>query len=110
MVDTGLHTRRWARDQAISYKIGMLNNQELRAKTKAELGESFDIRDFHDEVLHSGAVPLPILEHVVEQYTANVKASDQADDRSLCNAGGTSISAGSPAEQGSPMTRSTAKN
>jgi len=105
VVDTGLHSRRWTRDQAIdyflrnsplsvgdataeveryisrpgqalSYKIGMLKIQELRARTKSELGDSFDIRDFHDEVLRNGAVPLPILERVVEQYIARVKASD----------------------------------
>jgi len=105
VVDTGLHTRRWTRDQAIdyflrnsplsvgdatveveryiarpgqalSYKIGMLKIQELRAKAKAELGNSFDIRDFHDEILRNGAVPLPILERVAEQYIARVKASD----------------------------------
>jgi len=105
VVDTGLHTRQWTREQAIdyflqnsplsvgdatveveryiarpgqalSYKIGMLKIQELRAKAEAELGESFDIREFHDAVLRNGAVPLPILERVVEQYIARVKASD----------------------------------
>jgi uncharacterized protein (DUF885 family) len=40
------------------------------------LGDSFDIRDFHDAVLRNGAVPLPILERVVEQYIASVKAAD----------------------------------
>jgi uncharacterized protein (DUF885 family) len=62
--------------QALSYKIGMLKIQELRAKAEAELGEAFDIRAFHDAVLRNGAVPLPILERVVEQYIVKVKASD----------------------------------
>ncbi len=105
VVDTGLHTRQWTREQAIdyflqnsplsvgdatveveryiarpgqalSYKIGMLKIQELRANAEAELGESFDIREFHDAVLRNGAVPLPILERVVDQYIARVKALD----------------------------------
>ena len=105
VVDTGLHTKQWTRDeaidyflqnsplsvgdatveveryiarpgQALSYKIGMLKIQELRAKAEAELGESFDIREFHDAVLRNGAVPLPILERVVNQYIARVKASN----------------------------------
>ena len=54
--------------QALLYKIGMLKIQELRAKAKSQLGDSFDIRDFHDEVLRNGAVPLPIPERVVERY------------------------------------------
>ncbi len=104
VVDTGLHTKRWTREQAIdyflqntplsvgdatteieryiarpgqalSYKIGMLKIQELRARAESELGGSFDIREFHDEVLRNGAVPLPILERVVAQYIARVKAA-----------------------------------
>ena len=104
VVDTGLHTRRWTREQAIdyflqntplsvgdatteieryiarpgqalSYKIGMLKIQELRARAESELGSKFDIREFHDEVLRNGAVPLPILERVVDQYIARVKAA-----------------------------------
>jgi len=106
VVDTGLHTKRWTREQAIdyflensplsvgdataeveryisrpgqalSYKIGMLKIQELRARAELALGDAFDIRNFHDEVLRNGAVPLPILERVVEQYIVKEKASDQ---------------------------------
>jgi uncharacterized protein (DUF885 family) len=103
VVDTGLHTKRWTREQAIeyflqntplsvgdatteieryiarpgqalSYKIGMLKIQELRARAESELGARFDIREFHDEVLRNGAVPLPTLERVVGLYIARVKA------------------------------------
>ncbi len=104
VVDTGLHTRRWTREkaidyflkntplsvgdataeieryiarpgQALSYKIGMLKIQELRGRAETELGSAFDIRDFHDEVLRNGAVPLPVLERVIDQYIARRKAS-----------------------------------
>ncbi|CAK9039303.1 DUF885 domain-containing protein [Durusdinium trenchii] len=102
VVDTGLHAKKWTREQAInyflqntplsvgdatteveryiarpgqalSYKIGMLKIQELRAKAETELGDAFDIRDYHDIVLQNGAVPLPILERLTEQYIAAQK-------------------------------------
>ncbi|MGD9801182.1 MAG: DUF885 family protein, partial [Parvularculaceae bacterium] len=56
--------------QALSYKIGMLRILELREKAKKSLGSKFDIRDFHDVVLKNGAVPLPILEELVDDYIA----------------------------------------
>jgi uncharacterized protein (DUF885 family) len=59
--------------QALSYKIGMLKILELREKAKAELGAKFDIRDFHDAVLKNGAVPLPVLEGLVDDYVAAKK-------------------------------------
>ncbi len=100
VVDTGLHTKKWTRQeginyflqntplsvgdatteieryiarpgQALSYKIGMLKIQELRAKAEAALGDKFDIRDYHDVVLQNGSVPLPILERLVDQYIAS---------------------------------------
>lgn len=104
VVDTGLHTKRWTREEAIAYflqntplsegdatteieryiarpgqalgyKIGMLKIQELRARASDALGDKFDIRAFHDVVLKNGAVPLPILERLVDQYIAEAHAS-----------------------------------
>lgn len=99
VVDTGIHHKRWSREQAIAwltentpnppgdiekaieryvvypgqataYMIGKLKIMELREKAKAELGTGFDIRAFHDTILTSGPVPLSILEENVEQWIA----------------------------------------
>jgi uncharacterized protein (DUF885 family) len=59
--------------QALSYKIGMLKILELRENAKKELGGKYDIRDFHDVVLKNGAVPLPVLEGLVNDYIAAKK-------------------------------------
>jgi uncharacterized protein (DUF885 family) len=104
VVDTGAHAKHWTREQmieymtsnnpmtvedatketeryidnpgqALSYKIGMLKILELREKAKAALGPKFDIRDFHDVVLRNGAVPLPVLESLVDDYVAAKKAA-----------------------------------
>ena len=102
VVDTGIHYFKWDRQraidyfkdnaaktdqdiineidryisnpgQALAYKIGELKIKELRAKSKNELGDKFDIKDFHDAVLLSGAVPLDILERNVDGYIARKK-------------------------------------
>ena len=102
VVDTGLHSKRWTREQAIqymtdnsalgledirseveryiaipgqalSYKVGSLKIQELRRKAEAELGDRFDIREFHAQVLDTGALPLPVLEAKIDRWIAAKK-------------------------------------
>jgi uncharacterized protein (DUF885 family) len=103
VVDTGIHSEGWTRQQAIdvfrdntaqdqraieaevdryitspalalAYKIGELKFKELRATAQRELGPAFDVRAFHDEVLRHGALPLDLLERNVKAWTAAVKA------------------------------------
>jgi uncharacterized protein (DUF885 family) len=105
VVDTGIHHSRWTREQAIdymkkntgmsdrdvtaeieryivmpgqatAYKVGMMKILELREKAKLALGDKFDLRDFHDVVLKNGAVPLDILETLVDRYIADKKSAD----------------------------------
>ncbi len=102
VVDTGLHHKQWTREEAIkymadncpgplddqkneveryivmpgqatAYMVGMLKILELRDMAKMELGAAFDIRDFHDVVLGSGALPLSQLEQLVKSYIAEKK-------------------------------------
>ena len=99
VVDTGIHNKKWTREEAIeymvantgmtttevtteieryivmpgqacAYKIGMLKILELREKAKKQLGEKFDLKKFHNVVLKNGAVPLDILEQIVDGYIA----------------------------------------
>lgn len=99
VVDTGMHAKHWTREQAIdymfshtgmtegdvvieierylvmpgqalAYKVGMLKILELRERAKTALGSKFDIREFHDEVLKNGAMPLGMLEQVIDAYIA----------------------------------------
>lgn len=103
VVDTGAHAKKWTREQmidymlannpmtpedatkeveryidtpgqALSYKVGMIRILALREKARAALGPRFDIRDFHDAVLKNGAVALPILEELVDDYIARKRA------------------------------------
>src|SRR6266571_2021105 len=103
VVDTGIHAKRWTREQAITYmrdktgmgdkevrseieryivnpgqacayKVGMLKILELRARAEKELGKKFDQREFHDVVLKNGALPLEILEEQVNDYIQRKKA------------------------------------
>lgn len=97
VVDTGIHAKRWTREQAIeymlantgmpevevvaeieryyvmpgqalAYKVGMMKILTLREKAKQSLGEKFNLRDFHDAVLKNGAMPLKVLERVIDDY------------------------------------------
>jgi uncharacterized protein (DUF885 family) len=61
--------------QATAYKMGMMKILELRQKAMDELGDRFDIRDFHDVVLKNGAVPLDILERLVDDYIELTQAT-----------------------------------
>ncbi len=102
VVDTGLHSKGWTREQAIqysldneaeseagitseierymanpgqalSYKIGQLKIRELRSKAERELGDTFDIRQFHNQVLETGCVPLALLENKINDWIAKSK-------------------------------------
>ena len=103
VVDTGLHAQGWTREDAIdymvnttgmatsdatseverymalpgqacSYKVGQLKILELREKARAALGPKFNLKDFHTVVLENGSVPLTVLEQLVDDWIAKVKA------------------------------------
>ena len=56
--------------QALSYKVGQLKIRELRTKAEAALGDKFDVREFHNQVLGSGSLPLSLLEEKIENWIA----------------------------------------
>jgi uncharacterized protein (DUF885 family) len=103
VVDTGMHAKGWSRQQAIdyfkdnaaktehdivveidrylvwpgqalAYKLGELKIKELRAYATRELGAKFDVREFHDEILRNGAIPLSVLETHIKEWVGRRKA------------------------------------
>jgi uncharacterized protein (DUF885 family) len=104
VVDTGIHYKRWTREKAIeymaehtglshevvvtqieryfvmpgqacAYKVGELKILELREKAKKALGDKFDLRQFHNVVLGKGAMPLTLLEKIVDEYIQEAKVN-----------------------------------
>jgi uncharacterized protein (DUF885 family) len=104
VVDTGVHSQHWTRQQmvdyfhdhsamdettiqtevdryiawpgqALAYKVGQMKIQELRARAKAALGNNFDLRAFHDQLLNSGALPLDVLSSRIDAWIASQKAA-----------------------------------
>jgi uncharacterized protein (DUF885 family) len=71
--------------RATSYKVGMLKIQALRKKAEDELGDKFDIREFHDIILGGGPLPLTIMERVVDDWIDKTKAGNHNNrkDRSI---------------------------
>jgi uncharacterized protein (DUF885 family) len=64
--------------QALGYKIGQLKILELRERARAQLGERFDLRRFHMQVLDQGALPLPVLEQQVMRWVELEQAAGRA--------------------------------
>jgi uncharacterized protein (DUF885 family) len=104
VVDTGIHAKRWTRQEAIdymldntgmaesdvvleveryivmpgqatAYKVGMMEILRLRAEAQTTLGDKFDIRDFHDVILKNGSVPLTVLRELVLEYVSKTQAT-----------------------------------
>jgi uncharacterized protein (DUF885 family) len=106
VVDTGMHAKGWSREramnylanntalslhnvkteidryiswpgQALSYKMGELTIKKLRKMAEQALGQHFDLREFHDQVLKNGSMPLSMLENVMMEYVAKKKAEQE---------------------------------
>jgi uncharacterized protein (DUF885 family) len=106
VVDTGVHSKHWTREQmvdyfhqhsavpeadvqaevdryiampsqALGYKVGQLKFLELKAKAQQALGDRFDIRSFHDQLLESGALPLDLLEQRIDTWIAAQQKSQK---------------------------------
>jgi uncharacterized protein (DUF885 family) len=105
VVDTGIHDKNWSRQQvidymhandindalaqteadryiawpgqALAYKMGQLTILKLRDEAKTQLGEKFDLKAFHDEILNGGAMPLDLLQERVEAWIKNQAAQNQ---------------------------------
>lgn len=114
VVDTGIHYKKWTRDEAIiylqrmtgesddfianevdryvvqpgqacAYMIGKIKILELRRQAMAELKSAFDIKKFHDIILKEGAMPLQTLEQVVQKYVKSEKTVEYQNDMGLIN-------------------------
>ncbi|XP_061194802.1 uncharacterized protein LOC133202967 [Saccostrea echinata] len=114
VVDTGLHYYNWDKQKAIdymlnytaysyeateievnryitwpgqacAYKIGEIKIKDLRKKAETELGTKFDLRDFHSIILNNGAVPMSVLEMIVEEWIEEVKATPLSSGASNVN-------------------------